>query len=189
VFKQIPNARSVPPRSTTTGHAAMPSFLSKVFGHKKGDEKESTTTRSVKRISDPSLLEGKFEAISLSTPKFSEDVHASNDRESDKAGVFGLTRPKPKSQLSSPITNAPHLTLRLPGLIDRNGDSLVPSFNSQANESDDSISMRRLTPAETLLLIEACSKAITERGGECVRFFAFHLVRGTECARIGLETL
>jgi len=151
----------------------MPSFLSKVFGRKKSDERESTATRSVKRISDSSLLEGKFEAISPSTPKFPEDIHASErgkDREGDKAAAFGLSKPKPKSQLSSSITDAPHLILRLPGLIDKNGDSLVPSFNAQADNSDDSISTRRLTPAETLLLIEACSKAITERGGECPLF-------------------
>jgi len=151
----------------------MPSFLSKVFGRKKGDEKESTATRSVKRISDSSLLEGKFEAISPSTPKFPEDIHASEtgkDRDGDKAAAFALSKPKPKSQLSSSITDAPHLTLRLPGLIDKNGGSLVPSLSPRADDSNHSISTRRLTPAETLLLIEACSKAITERGGECPLF-------------------
>ena len=151
----------------------MPSFLSKVFGRKKGDEKDSVATRSVKRISDASLLEGKFEAvpstISPTIPKFSEDIHASErgrDRETDKAGPFTLLRQKQKHQLSSPVTNAPHLTLRLPGTIDKNGDPLVPSLNPQADESGDSVSTRRLTPADTLFLIEACSKAITERGGE-----------------------
>jgi len=151
----------------------MPSFLSKVFGRKKGDDRDSTTTRPAKRISNSSLLEGKFEAvpstISPSSPKFPEDVHAlekGKDREGEKGGSFGLLKSKSKPQPSSPLSDAPHLTLRLPGTIDKNDDSLVSSLNPQADESKDSISTRRLTPAETLLLIEACSKAITERGGE-----------------------
>ena len=89
--------------------------------------------------------------------------------------AFGLSKLKPKSQLSSFITDTPHLTLRLPGLIDENGDSLVPSFNAQADDSDDLISTRCSTPVE-MLLIEARSKAITERGGECPLFL--HLVMG-----------
>ena len=162
----------------------MPSFLSKVFGRKKSDDKESTTIRSVKRISDASLLEGKFEAvpstISPSALRFPEDVLASEkgkDREGDKSRPFGLSKPKPRLQPSSPITDAPHLTLRLPGTIDKNDDSLVTSLSPQADESDDSISTRRLTPPETLLLIQACSKAITERGGEC-SIFAFDITMG-----------
>ena len=166
----------------------MPSFLSKVFGRKKGDEKDSATPRSTKRISDPSLLEGKFEAvpstISPSTPKFPEGTHASDkgkDKEGDKGGPFGLLRSKSKPQPSSPTTtgtttDTPHLTLRLPATIDKNGGSFDASFNPQADESDDSISTRRLTPLETLVLIQACSKAITERGGECP-IFAFHVVK------------
>jgi hypothetical protein len=152
----------------------MPSFLSKVFGRKKGDEKDSATPRSTKHSSDPSLLEGKFEAIpstiSPSTPKFPEDPHASEKgkgKEGDKGGPFGLLRSKSRPQPSSPTIDAPHLTLRLPGTIDKNGDSLATSFNPRVDETDGSILTRRLTPAETLLLIEACSKAITERGGEC----------------------
>lgn len=145
----------------------MPSFLSKVFGRKKGDEKDSTP-RSVRRSSDPSLLEGKFEAvpstISPSSPKFPEDVHG------DKGRPFGLLRSRSKPQPSCPTTDAPHLTLRLPGTIDKNGDSFVASFDPEAAKSDDSIWTRRLTPEETLSLIEACSKAITERGGECSKF-------------------
>ena len=150
----------------------MPSFLSKVFGRKKGDDKDSTTPRSVKRTSDPSLLEGKFEAvpstISPSTPKFSEDIHATEkgkDREGDKSRQFGLLRSKSKPQ-PSPTTDAPHLTLRLPGTTDKDEDSLAASFHPQADATDDSSLTRRLTPGETLSLIEACSKAITERGGE-----------------------
>ena len=151
----------------------MPSFLSKVFGRKKGDDKDPASPRSAKRASDPSLLEGKFEAvpstISPSSPRFPEDARISEkgkDKEGDKAGPFGLLRSKSKSQPPSPIIGAPHLTLRLPGAINQNGDSLVASFNPQTNETDGSILTRRLTPAETLLLIDACSKAITERGGE-----------------------
>lgn len=154
----------------------MPSFLSKVFGRKKGDEKESAS-RSGKRISDISLLEGKFEAVpsnlSPSALKFPEDVHASEkgkDREGDKGGPFALLRSKSKPQPSPLTTDAPHLTLCLPGTTDKNDESLVASLDPQADQSDNSISTRRLTPEETLLLIEACSKAITERGGECPFF-------------------
>lgn len=152
----------------------MPSFLSKVFGRKKSDDKDSATPRPVKRTSDPSLLEGKFEAIpsttSPSTLKFPEDIHASEKgkvKEGDKGRPFGLLRSRSKPQPTSPTTDAPHLTLRLPGAVDKNGDSLVTSFNQQADETDDSSLTRRLTPEETLSLIEACSKAIVERGGEC----------------------
>jgi len=159
----------------------MPSFLSKVFGRKKGDDGGSTTSRSAKRTSDPSLLEGKFEAIpstiSPSAPKFPEDVHTS-DKGKDKEGdvQFGL-KSRSKLQSSSTTTDAPHLTLRLPGTIDKNGNSLATPFNPQTGETGDSISTRRLTPAETLLLIEACSKAITERGGECP-IFTSHIAPG-----------
>jgi len=149
----------------------MPSFLTKVFGRKKGDERDSPTPRVAKRISDLSLLEGKFEAISPSTPKFPDDTLAlgkGRDKEGDKGGPFGLLRSKSRPQPASPTTDAPHLTLRLPGTVDRNGGSLVASFDPQANGTDDSILTRRLTPVETLSLIEACSKAITERGGECL---------------------
>jgi hypothetical protein len=147
----------------------MPSFLSKVFGRKKGDDKDSSTPRAVKRTSDPSLLEGKFEAVSPSTPKFPEDAHPSDkgkDKEGDRGRPFGLLKPKSKTLPTSPTTDAPHLTLRLPGTVDKNDDSFVTSFNPQADETDDSILTRRLTPEETLSLIEACSKAIAERGGE-----------------------
>ncbi|KAF9791879.1 hypothetical protein BJ322DRAFT_983661, partial [Thelephora terrestris] len=150
----------------------MPSFLSKVFGRKKSDDREFATPRSVRRSSDPSLLEGKFEAIpsniSPSSPKFPEGLHASDKgrvKEGDKGRQFGLLKSKSKLQPSSPTTDAPHLTLRLPGTIDKNGDSFVASFNPQTDETDDSVLTRRLTPGETLSLIEACSKAITERGG------------------------
>lgn len=147
----------------------MPSFLSKVFGRKKGDDKESVTPRSVRRSSDPSLLEGKFEAVpptvSPSTPKFPEDA-SEKGKEGDKARQFGLLKSKSRPRPSSPTIDAPHLTLRLPGTIGKNEDSLVPSFNPQADETDESSLTRRLTPEETLSLIEACSKAIVERGGE-----------------------
>lgn len=157
----------------------MPSFLSKVFGRKKGDDKDSTTHPSVRRTSDPSLLEGKFEAvpstISPSTPKFPEDVHASEkgkNKDDDKGRPFGLLRSKSKPQPSSPTIDAPHLTLRLPGTIDKNEDSLAASFNHQADETDGSSLTRRLTPEESLSLIEACSKAIVERGGEYPTFLS-----------------
>lgn len=170
-------------RPITTGHAAMPSFLSKVFGRKKSEDRDSATPRSARRSSDPSLLEGKFEAIpsnlSPSSPKSLEDVHASEkgkDKEGDKGRQFGLLKSKSKPQQpSSPTTDAPHLTLRLPGTTEKNGDSFVASFNPQADESDNSILTRRLTPEETLSLIEACSKAITERGGMC-QIIAFAVI-------------
>ena len=173
----------------------MPSFLSKVFGRKKSEDREHTTPRSVKRTSDPSLLEGKFEAIpstlSPSSLGFPEDLHGSDkgkDREGDKPRSFGLRKSSSKPQTTSPTSDAPHLTLRLPGTTEKNDDPFVSSFNPQANETDDSILTRRLTPEETLSLIEACSKAITERGGECP-IIIFPDIAGTENAELGLETL
>ena len=169
----------------------MPSFLSKVlvFGRKKSDDKDPASPRPVKRTSDSSLLDGKFESVSLSTPQFPEDVHPS-DKGGDKGRPFGLLKPKSKTWSTPPTTNAPHLTLRLPGTTDRNGDSFVASFNPQAHESDDSISTRRLTPEEALSLIEACSKAITERGGEysVITLFLFHH-QWLKSPESGLETL
>jgi len=154
----------------------MPSFLSKVFGRKKGDEKESALPRSFRRISDASLLEGKFEAvpstISPTSSKFPEDVHA---LDKGRDGPFGSLRSKSKLRPLSPTTDTPHLTLRLPGTVGKNEGSLVPSFNPQPTETDDSILTRRLAPAEALLLIGACSKAITERGGQWP-VFIFHTV-------------
>ena len=168
----------------------MPSFLSKVFGRKKGDEKEITP-----RTSDSSLLEGKFEVVpsnlSPSSLKFPGDPHASEkgkDKEGDKGGPFGLLRSKSRPRPSSPTSDAPHLTLRLSGTIDKNGDSLSASFNPQADETDDSVLTRRLTPEETLLLIDACSKAITERGGECHTLPPM-LLQVINDVKTGLETL
>ena len=173
----------------------MPSFLSKVFGRRKGDEKERATLRSVKHGSNPSLFESKFEAIPSTTsslsPRFPEDARASEkgkDKEGDKGGPLGLLRSKSKPQVSSPTTDAPHLTLRLPGTIDKNGKPLVSSFNSQADEADDSILTRRLSPAETLSLVDACSKAITERGGE-YQILPLTSIQAIENAKTGLETL
>ena len=150
----------------------MPSFLSKVFGRKKSDDKDSATSRSVRRTSDPSLLEGKFEAVpstlSPTSPKFSEGLRASEkgkDKDGDRGRQFPL-KSKSKPPPSSPANDAPHLTLRLPGTADNNEDSLAASFSPLVNETHGSNLTRRLTPVETLSLIEACSKAITERGGE-----------------------
>jgi hypothetical protein len=145
----------------------MPSFLSKVFGRKKQDGKEPI--RSSKRSSDPSLLEGvKFEAV---PPTVSPTVSHSPEKgkEKDKDPAFGLFRSKSRAQspLPSPRetpSNGYHLTLNL-SLAKEEKSRLAFEPESSQTLPDDVLNERRLSPSEALSLIDACAKAITERGG------------------------
>lgn len=165
----------------------MPSFLSKVFGRKK-DEKDAHPYQS--RPSDGSLLEGKFEVvsptISPTIANFPEGAHGkgngshANGKSSglnayyskDKDGAFGLfkarsrTLPADAPQKSSDL---PLLSLNLPGpKEDSNSRALGVVFEADPDAhvllSDTVIGERRLTPLETLVLVRACSQAITARG-------------------------
>lgn len=143
----------------------MPSFLSKVFGRKKQDGKEPS--RSSKRSSDPSLLEGiKFEAVS---PTVSPTASHFPEKGKEKDPAFGLFRVKSRAQSPlpgprEPASNGYHLTLNLSLAKD---DKSRLAFEPESSQTlpDDVLNERRLTPSETLSLIDACAKALTERGG------------------------
>ncbi|GLB44295.1 putative protein with domain of unknown function (DUF1708) [Lyophyllum shimeji] len=148
----------------------MPSFLSKVFGRKK-DDKESP--RSPGQQSDSELLDGKFESVSPSATKFPEVV---NEKVQGKEKDTGFTLFKSKSRPSSPEDtekrqDVPHLSLNLPGLKDESASRALGVVfeadpEAQILLSDAAIGGRRLNPLETLILVRACSQAITARGLE-----------------------
>ncbi|KII90238.1 hypothetical protein PLICRDRAFT_40439 [Plicaturopsis crispa FD-325 SS-3] len=168
----------------------MPSFLSKVFGRKKQDDKDSDepTTPPRKRASDPSLLEGKFERISPSvSPSATQFVDAAaqvrgskEHRPTDGGSPFptlSLLRSVSRSKSPIPLSpksteELPHLSLNLPGPkgSDDNSRALGAVFEADPDSRiilDDSvIGARRLNPLETLVLVRACSQAIVSRGLE-----------------------
>lgn len=139
----------------------MPSFLSKVFGRKK-DEKDAP--RAEGRVSDASLLEGNFEALSPSATKFPEAPNGKGQtREKDKDTGFMLFRVKsrqPPPEASEKRVDVPQLSLRLPS----QREVFESESDDQKSLTDSVIGDRRLNPAETLTLIRACSQAITARG-------------------------
>ncbi|KAF5378535.1 hypothetical protein D9615_007190 [Tricholomella constricta] len=152
----------------------MPSFLSKVFGRKK-DDKESP--RSPGRVSDPELLDGKFESVSPSATKFPEvangkGVGQGKEKEKDASFTLFRTKSRPASpDIDEKRVNIPLLSLNLPG---PKGDSpsralgavFEADLDAQILLSDAAIGSRRLNPLETLILVRACSQAITARGLE-----------------------
>lgn len=154
----------------------MPSFLTKVFGRKK-DEKEATSTPSAhKRLSHPSLLEGKYEAVSPPTsPSAVQFTDASpaqptSVKESSLALFRSRSRTLDKQQPSTLTSaSAPHLTLNLPVPKEEKSRALGVVFEADPESSsllsDEVIGERRLSPLEALLLVKACSSAIVERGG------------------------
>jgi hypothetical protein len=161
--------------SNLIGHA-MPSFLSKVFGRKKQDDKDSSGHGS-----DPSLLEGKFEAVSPNVSptaeKFVDGTSTKDKEDKQKPKDKGKDNPfsllKSKSATSSPDVTTKsepfsHLTLNLPGLKDDdNARALGVVFEADPSQlvlSDAIIGSRRLTSLETLVLVRACSQAIMARG-------------------------
>jgi hypothetical protein len=165
----------------------MPSFLNKVFGRKKSVGKDHVRTSN--RISDPSLLEGKFEAVppnvSPSATRFAEAAAAALEKAKEKEpGGFALFRPKSRAQSppprpSKPPVDVPRLTLNLPLSKDEQSRALGDVFEAETTAHvlpDQKVNEYRLTPVETLTLINACTKAITERGGIFLSssfFFAF----------------
>ncbi|KAI0689010.1 hypothetical protein BC835DRAFT_1308560 [Cytidiella melzeri] len=154
----------------------MPSFFSKVFGRKK-DEKDSTSPTSPtveKRSSAPTLLDGKYEAVSPpnvspSTAHFSDNARLPQGQSKDSP--LGLFRTKSKNVDNSRRSTAletppPHLTLNLPVQKEQSNRALDVVFESGSEESGGlTAGEQRLSPAETLTLVQACSKAIIEHGG------------------------
>lgn len=166
----------------------MPSFLSKVFGRSKKEEKKD------KRASQGSLLEGKFEAVSPtvspSATHFDQaqaipEVSQSKDKDKDKdsneskdkesAGFISLFRPKSRPSADPSSTGGakrsnevPHLSLNLSTKEADNKRALGVVFEADPDAyavlNEEVIGERRLTSAETLLLVRACSQIIIERG-------------------------
>ena len=160
----------------------MAAFLSKVFPRKKDKD------ASNKRHSSPSLLEGKFEAVSPtvspSATHFSESAQQLNERGREKEKDTGFSLFKTKSRPTSPppdtrktVSDAPHLTLNLPVPKEQRSRALGVVFEADPNDiatlPDDVIGAKRLSPLEALLLVKACSSAIVNHGGTC--FSAFYL--------------
>ncbi|ESK85288.1 putative thioredoxin [Moniliophthora roreri MCA 2997] len=156
----------------------MPSFLSKVFGNprKKHDKDQPNATN---RHSDPSLLEGKFEAVSPNVSPTADNFHnepLGNGKEKDGEGGFSLFRTKSSSpEESSPTTASKNpdyfLPLNLPSAPkeDSNTRALGVVFEGDdvpANLTDAAIGRRRLNPVETLALVRACSQEIMDHGLE-----------------------
>ncbi|KAG6879579.1 hypothetical protein C0992_001193 [Termitomyces sp. T32_za158] len=143
----------------------MPSFLSKVFGRKK-DDKDSP-----RRVADSELLDGKFEAVSPSATKFPEVANERQSRHKEKDSPFHVFRSKSRPSSPEPKdrrVEVPHLSLNLPGPKDDEEASreLGVVFDADPESrilSQEAMGRRRLNPLETLILVRACSEAITAR--------------------------
>ena len=158
----------------------MQSLFSKVFGRKKDDKAVSPPTGATSQ-----LLGGKFEAISPNVspqPPFAElqDPSSANGNDKAKDPAFGVFRTKSRS---APSESRPKKTDALPHLslnfFNPNGASSSGAsgtlFDSdqdiQLLLSDAVIGRRRLNPFEALVLVQACSQLITERGPYFLFFF------------------
>ncbi|KAG8215454.1 hypothetical protein J3R82DRAFT_9070 [Butyriboletus roseoflavus] len=146
----------------------MPSFLNKVFGYKKNDDRDAA--RPTREASDSTLLDGKYEAI---PPVLSPSAATFAEAQSSRELSFFTSKSRAASQKPAQKRPeaAPTLTLRLPGLKE-NLDSRALSVvfeadpDSQTILDDAVIAAKRLNPLEALILIRACAQAITERGLE-----------------------
>ena len=165
----------------------MPSFLSKVFGRKKDEPTNGHTPTPAKaqpkhKASNPSLLEGKFEQVvppetpiqtnfanALPIPIVSSPLSGVTSRE---AGGFGLFRSRSRHAspptAHKPLDELPSLTLALPTQQeDTDGDGLGVDFEGENRLPllDESvIGAKRLNVEECKQLVDACTKAILERG-------------------------
>lgn len=155
----------------------MPSFLTKVFGRKKDEKDNASPPTTNKRLSQPSLLEGKYEAVSPSvSPSATHFPDAPPPplapvKESSLALLRSRSRTLDKQQPgNASFTPAPHLTLNLPVPKEEKSRALGVVFEADPDSgillADKAIGERRLGPLEALLLVKACSNAIAERGGE-----------------------
>ncbi|KAJ7578693.1 hypothetical protein C8J56DRAFT_354541 [Mycena floridula] len=145
----------------------MPSFLSKVFNRKTEDKEPSP------RASNGSLLDGKFEAISPTVSPTQEKFAEVQKKEKGKGkdGFSLLNRTKSGSAVNQNSDKAPHLSLNLSGPKDESGSRALGAVfeadpEAQILVPDSLIGERRLNPLETLILVRACSQAITAHGLE-----------------------
>lgn len=163
----------------------MPSFLTKVFGRKKDEKDAASPSAHNKRLSQPtSLLEGKYEAVSPNvSPSASHFPDAPAQQPAPaKESALSLFRsrsrnPDPARPSNVASTPAPHLTLNLPVPKEEKSRALGVVFEADPDSNnllnDEAINKRRLSPLETLLLVKACSSAMIDRGGECLRCYCF----------------
>jgi hypothetical protein len=150
----------------------MPSFLSKVFGRKKEDAADGPTPPKGHK-SNPSLLEGKFEAVVTPASPTATNFAVAQQQPKDKDGGFALFKTKSRPSTTSPLSpnkrteELPTLSLNLPGHKEENGSralGVVFEGDRQVILDDSVVGSKRLDPTETLALVQACSQVITERG-------------------------
>lgn len=162
----------------------MPSFLSKVFGRKKESDSPTSSKTPQRSPGAPSLLEGKFEAVSPtvspSATHFAQFAQQKAERERERDGALTqLFRGKARSPLeptaraaaaaappkSSPA--APHLSLNFSDLRDGRR-ALAGVFDGGAGGrallSAEALGERTLDAPEAATLVRACAKYIEERG-------------------------
>ena len=155
----------------------MPSFLTKVFGRKKDDKEVASPPTTNKRLSQPSLQEGKYgpasPAVSPSTSRFPDLLSQSSAHAKENPlSLFRSRSRNPDQPRTSNVSSAPvpHLTLNLPVTKEEKTPALGVVFEADQEGgsllTDDVIGNRRLSPQETLSLVKACSSAIVDRGGE-----------------------
>ncbi|KAF8624303.1 hypothetical protein AX15_005934 [Amanita polypyramis BW_CC] len=148
----------------------MPSFLSKVFGRKRQDEKDDR---------DSAPLGGPFESISPtvspSAANFPDSV--TNGGNKDKEAGFPLFKSKSRAAAAGSHQKpdvAPHLALNLPSSRSQQEDSptraldvvFEADFDGRVLLADATIGEQRLSPTETLVLLRACGRSIAARGLE-----------------------
>ncbi|KAL5498259.1 hypothetical protein ACEPAH_2399 [Sanghuangporus vaninii] len=168
----------------------MAPFFSKVFARGKEKEKEkgkdglkepsSPSAKQAKRFSRTSatsLLEGKFEAVSPSVSptaeKYGEVDQTTPKKDKDKERSAGLFRPKSRTTSGSDALRKQEevpqlkLDLNLPSpKLDPKKRNLSIVYEGDAVLDDDVIGEKRLSPAEALKLMRACSSVLTSRGLE-----------------------
>ncbi|KAF9235011.1 hypothetical protein BU15DRAFT_51899 [Melanogaster broomeanus] len=152
----------------------MPSFLNKVFGHKKQDDKD--TSPSSPGAPDSALLDGKYEAISpVLSPSTIAFAHGQANTEAEREVVFSLFKPKSRGRAQKAAQKRaetiPQLSLHLPGPKE-NSDSRALGVVFEADPQlqtvldGAAIGAKRLSPLEAIILVRACAQAIADRGLE-----------------------
>ncbi|KAF8630094.1 hypothetical protein AX17_005492 [Amanita inopinata Kibby_2008] len=151
----------------------MPSFLSKVFGRRRQDEKDDHASDGV--------LGERYEAISPtvspSAAQFPDLMANGGSKEKEKDSNFALFKPRSRGAASEPHQKpdtAPHLALNLPSSFPRIENSTTHALDvvfeadidSRVLLTDAVIGERRLNPAEALVVVRICAQSISARGLE-----------------------
>jgi len=163
----------------------MPSFFSKVFGRKKDNKRGASPSRG--RVSDSSLLDGKFEAVSpvntrIDDDELPENALGANGKQKVLVATSALSttttttnnnnkvKSSQRSQSFPHRENLPQLSLTLPTAPqedDAHASALGVVFEAGPDVqilTDDAIGSKLLTPSESLVLVRICSQAIIARG-------------------------